>query len=100
MGASHDWRDVQKKRLLREGDFLVTHGEKDSQIPVHWAQRTYEQLINSPKRELKIFTEREGSVQHASFDNSVNAGAYIADWVAETLGGHTAGTRANHARPP
>jgi dienelactone hydrolase len=130
-GANHDWRDVQKKRLLREGTFpvphywehvrwvwggndteafmqiaenvhldgvldrikvpfLVTHGEKDSQIPLHWAQRTYDQLINSPKRELKIFTAREGGVQHASFDNSANAGAYIADWVAENLGARVA----------
>ena len=70
--------------------FLVTHGEKDSQIPLHWAQRTYDQLVNSPKRELKIFSDREGGVQHSSFDNSANAGAYIADWVAETLGGRTA----------
>ena len=70
--------------------FLVTHGQKDSQIPLHWAQRTYDQLVNSPQRELKIFTDREGGVQHSSFDNSANAGAYIADWVAETLDGHTA----------
>jgi dienelactone hydrolase len=130
-GANHDWRDVQKKRLAREGNlpvphywghvrwvwgakdnddfmriaedvhldgildrvkvpFLVTHGEKDSQIPLQWAHRTYEQLVNSPKRELKVFTEREGGVQHSSFDNSINAGHYIADWVAETLGGRTA----------
>ncbi|MBB3211692.1 dienelactone hydrolase [Herbaspirillum sp. Sphag1AN] len=129
-GANHDWRDVQKKRLAREGNlpvphywehvfwvwgakdmddflriaeqvhldgvldrikvpFLVTHGEKDSQIPVHWAERTYAQLTNSPRRELKIFTQREGGVQHSSFDNSANAGMYIADWVAEALGGHT-----------
>ncbi len=70
--------------------FLVTHGQKDSQIPLHWAQRTFDQLVNSPKRELKIFTDREGGVQHSSFDNSANAGAYIADWVAETLGGRLA----------
>lgn len=130
-GANHDWRDVQKRRLEKEGDFpvphywahvcwvwgakdiddfmriaenvhldgvvekirvpfLVTHGEKDSQIPLKWAQRTYEQLVNSPKRELKVFTDREGGVQHASFDNSINAGHYIADWVAETLGGRVA----------
>lgn len=127
-GANHDWRDVQKRRLAKEGNlpvphywnhvcwvwgakdieefmqiaenvhldgvvekikvpFLVTHGSKDSQIPLKWAERTYEQLVNSPKRELKIFTEREGGVQHSSFDNSINAGHYIADWVAETLGG-------------
>jgi len=130
-GANHDWRDVQKRRLEKEGSFpvphywghvrwvwgakdvddfmriaenvhldgildrikvpfLVTHGEKDSQIPVHWAHRTYEQLVNSPKRELKIFTQREGGVQHSSFDNSANAGDSIVDWVAETLGGRTA----------
>jgi dienelactone hydrolase len=129
-GANHDWRDVQKKRLQKEGDFpvphywahvcwvwgakdiadfmriaedvhldgvvekirvpfLVTHGEKDSQIPLKWAQRTYDQLVNSPRRELKVFTEREGGVQHASFDNSINAGHYIADWVAEVLSAHT-----------
>ena len=130
-GANHDWRDVQKRRLEKEGDFpvphywdhvcwawgakdidefmeiaenvhldgqiekikvpfLVTHGEKDSQIPLKWAYRTYEQLINSPKRELKIFTDREGGVQHSSFDNSANAGHYIADWVAETFKSTTA----------
>ena len=70
--------------------FLVTHGKHDSQIPLKWAHETYDQLINSPKRELKIFDERTGGVQHSSFDNSANAGAYIVDWVAEVLGGHTA----------
>jgi dienelactone hydrolase len=70
--------------------FLVTHGEKDSQIPLKWAERTYQQLINSPRRELKIFDAKTGGVQHSSFDNPVNAGQYIADWVAEVLGGHTA----------
>ncbi|WP_159912263.1 S9 family peptidase [Pantoea sp. 18069] len=130
-GANHDWREVQKRRLEKEGSFpvphywshvqwvwgakdmddfmriaedvhldgvvekirvpfLVTHGEKDSQIPLKWAERTYAQLVNSPRRELKIFTEREGGVQHSSFDNSINAGQYIADWVAETLQGRTA----------
>jgi dienelactone hydrolase len=70
--------------------FLVTHGEKDSQIPLDYAHRTYEQLVNSPSRELKIFTAREGGVQHSSFDNSINAGHYIADWVARVLGGNLA----------
>jgi dienelactone hydrolase len=130
-GANHDWREVQKQRLAREGampvphywqhvcwvwgardiddfmrivenvhqdgvldrirvPFLVTHGEQDKQIPLKYAHRTYEQLVNSPRRELKIFTPREGGSQHSSFDNSANAGAYIADWVAEVLGGRTA----------
>jgi dienelactone hydrolase len=129
-GANHDWRDVQKRRMEREGNlpvphywahvcwvwgakdvdefmkiaenvhldgvvekikvpFLVAHGAKDSQIPLKWAHRTYEQLVNSPKRELKIFDERTGGEQHSSFDNGINAGHYLADWVAETLGATT-----------
>jgi dienelactone hydrolase len=78
--------------------FLVTHGQKDSQIPLKWAERTCEQLVHSPRRELKVFTEREGGIQHASFDNSVNAGHYIADWVAEVLRGRTVAVTG--VRPP
>ena len=67
--------------------FLVTHGENDRQIPLKYAQRTYDQLVNSPKRDLVVFTGREGGVEHSSLDNPFNAGALIADWLAETLGG-------------
>jgi fermentation-respiration switch protein FrsA (DUF1100 family) len=129
-GANHDWGEVQRARLAREGErpvphywehvqwvwgassldaflalmpkvtldgvldrvrvpFLVTHGEQDRQIPLRYAHRTFEQLVNSPDRELKIFTEREGGVQHASVDNSAYALDFIADWVAERLGGRT-----------
>ena len=69
--------------------FLVTHGENDRQIPLKYAYETYEQLVNSPRRELKIFTKREGGVQHSSIDNHGNAGDFLADWFAEALGGHT-----------
>ena len=69
--------------------FLVTHGEKDRQIPLAYAQQTYEQLVNSPRRELKIFTAREGGVEHVGADNMSFGREYIADWFAETLGGST-----------
>lgn len=131
-GANHNWGEMQKRRLNREGEnpvphywehvrwvwgasdmdefmhkaerihlngildrirvpFLVTHGEQDRQIPVEYAHQTYDQMINSPKRQLKIFTEREGGVHHVSLDNMSNAGAFIADWIAENLGGRLAG---------
>jgi dipeptidyl aminopeptidase/acylaminoacyl peptidase len=70
--------------------FLVTHGAHDRQIPVEYAQQTYDQLVNSPHKELKIFTEREGGVEHVGADNMSYARDYIADWFAETLGGYTA----------
>jgi pimeloyl-ACP methyl ester carboxylesterase len=65
--------------------FLITHGEKDRQIPLKYAHRSYEQLINSPKRALKIFTAREGGVEHVGADNMSFGRDYIADWVAETF---------------
>ena len=129
-GANHNWGEMQKRRLNREGEnpvphywnhvqwvfgaksidefmakaehmhlngvldrvrvpFLVTHGEQDRQIPLEYAHQTFDQLVNSPKRELKVFTDHEGGVHHVSLDNMANAGAYIADWEAENLGGVT-----------
>lgn len=69
--------------------FLVTHGENDRQIPLRYAHLTFEQLVNSPDKELIVFTAREGGVEHSSLDNPGNAGALIADWLAERLGGTT-----------
>ena len=69
--------------------FLVTHGARDRQIGVDFAHRTYGQLVNSPRRELKIFTDREGGVEHVGADNMSFGRDYIADWFAETLGGAT-----------
>ena len=69
--------------------FLVTHGERDRQIALDYAHQAYEQLTNSPNRKLKIFTDREGGVEHVGADNMSFGCDYIADWFSETLGGHT-----------
>ena len=68
--------------------FLVTHGANDRQIPLAYAHQTFEQLTNCPKRELKIFTAREGGVEHVGADNMSFGREYIADWFAGQLGGH------------
>jgi esterase/lipase len=65
--------------------FLVTHGSNDRQIPREYAQQQYDKAINSPKRELKWFTPREGGIEHVSADNPENARDYIADWIAQTF---------------
>ena len=67
--------------------FLVTHGENDRQISVSYARRTFDGLVNSPKPELKVFTAREGGVEHVSLDNMSFGADFIADWVAETFDG-------------
>lgn len=67
--------------------FLVTHGEKDRQIGLEYAHKSYDQLTNAAQRELKIFTAREGGVEHVGADNMAFGKDYIADWFADTLGG-------------
>ena len=129
-GANHNWREVQDKRMQREGEnpvphywahvmwafgardmdeflakstdmnlnghmdrirvpFLVTHGAKDRQISVSYADDLYNQLVNAPRREKVIFTAREGGVEHVGADNMAYGRDCIADWFAETLGGHS-----------
>ncbi len=70
--------------------FLVTHGEGDRQIGLEYAHQAFEQMTNSPQPELKIFTPREGGVEHVGADNMAYGRDYIADWFADTLGGNTA----------
>ena len=69
--------------------FLVTHGAKDRQIALDYARQSYDQLVNCPARELKVFTGREGGVEHVGADNMSYARDFIADWFGEVLGGST-----------
>ena len=123
-GGNHDWGEVQRRRLRREGDhpvphywnhvlwvwgqpdvetfmkdsekvcldgvverikvpFLVTHGGGDRQIPLEFAHKSYDQAINSSHRELRIFTEREGGVEHVAADNMEPSRSFICDWITE-----------------
>jgi dipeptidyl aminopeptidase/acylaminoacyl peptidase len=123
-GANHNWGELQRRRLAREGDrpvphywdhvmwvwgkdsldafmefvpkislngvvenirvpFLITHGANDRQISLADAHQSYDEAINSPLRELKIFTDREGGVEHVGANNMEPVRSYIADWVAE-----------------
>jgi dienelactone hydrolase len=125
-GANHNWGEVQKRRLQREGEnpvphywehvlwvwgyddvdkfieyaegvqlsgvveritcpFLITHGANDRQIPVDYAHQTYDQAVNSAKRELRIFTVEEGAAEHVGLDHMPHINAYVADWVEDTF---------------
>lgn len=65
--------------------FLVTHGANDRQIPLEFAHASFDQMVNSPKRELKIFDRETGSAEHAGADSQSYGSDYIYDWVAETF---------------
>ena len=70
---------------------LVIHGQNDRQVPLDHARWTVEAAVNSPNRELKIFTAAEGGVEHCQLDNRTLGVDYMADWIAETLGGDPKG---------
>lgn len=65
--------------------FLIAHGANDRQIPVGYAHRSHEQAVNSPKRELRVFTPEEGATEHIGLDHLPHVSVFIADWVADTF---------------
>jgi pimeloyl-ACP methyl ester carboxylesterase len=65
--------------------FLIAHGANDRQIPLEYAHRSYEQAVNSPKRELRVFTPEEGATEHIGLDHLPHVSVFIADWVADTF---------------
>jgi fermentation-respiration switch protein FrsA (DUF1100 family) len=65
--------------------FLIAHGENDRQIPLAYAHRSYEQAVNSPKRELRVFSPAEGATEHIGLDHLPHVSTFIADWVADTF---------------
>lgn len=67
------------------GPGAVAHDANDRQIPLDRAHRSYEQAVNSPARELRIFTAEEGATEHIGLDHLPHVSTFIADWVADTL---------------
>ena len=65
--------------------FLIAHGADDRQIPLEYAHRSYAQAVNSPKRELRVFTPEEGATEHIGLDHLPFVSTFIADWVADTF---------------
>jgi dienelactone hydrolase len=65
--------------------FLICHGENDRQIPLAYAHRSYEQAVNSPRRELRIFTPAEGGAEHIGLDHFAHVQTYIADWILDVF---------------
>ena len=68
---------------------LIVHGENDRQIPLAHAEALLDAAVNSPAKELKVFRQAEGGIEHCQADNGTLAIDYMADWVARTLGGRT-----------
>ena len=70
---------------------LVVAGEHDLVVPPSSGEKLINAAVNSPIRKLKMFTRAEGGIEHVQADNNTLAVDYIADWVAEILGGNPKG---------
>jgi hypothetical protein len=68
--------------------FLVTRREDDTGSHPFLPHINCDRLTNSPMPQAKVFVDGDDGVPGAGFGRT--AGHYIADWVAETLGGRTA----------
>jgi dienelactone hydrolase len=64
---------------------LVAHGKNDRQVPIEQAYRMIERAINSSQRDLRIFDESEGGVEHVGCDNLSIQIDYMADWISKVL---------------
>lgn len=93
-GAREDDELVQiTRRFTMDGaaehitcPFLITHGAGDRQVPVGEAHAVHAAAVNSPRRELRIFTADEGGAEHVNFDHPDNAIDHMADWIVDVLG--------------
>jgi fermentation-respiration switch protein FrsA (DUF1100 family) len=63
---------------------LLTHGERDAQIPMEDARALFA-AIGAKDKTLKVFTFEEGGYEHCQGDNLTIGIAFIADWLAERL---------------
>ena len=70
---------------------LVVHGENDRQIPLWHAEKTIAAAVNSPDKELKVFSLFDGGAEHCGADNSTMVVDYMTDWISRRLGGSVEG---------
>jgi dienelactone hydrolase len=66
---------------------LVAHGAHDRQVPIEQAHTMVDRAVNAPRRDLKLFYPDEGGVEHCGVDNMTVQTDFMADWIAEILGG-------------
>jgi dipeptidyl aminopeptidase/acylaminoacyl peptidase len=78
-----DWRLAGVAENVK-CSYLLTHGERDAQIPLEDAQALFN-AIGSSDKTMKVFTVEEGGYEHCQGDNVTLGITFIADWLADRL---------------
>ena len=79
-----DWRLAGVAEKVK-CPYLLTHGERDAQIPLEDAQALFN-AIGATDKTMKLFTVEEGGYEHCQGDNVTLGITYIADWLSDKLG--------------
>jgi len=79
-----DWRLAGVAEKVK-CPYLLTHGERDAQIPLEDAQALFN-AIGATDKTMKVFTVEEGGYEHCQGDNVTLGITYIADWLSDKLG--------------
>jgi dipeptidyl aminopeptidase/acylaminoacyl peptidase len=64
--------------------YLLTHGERDAQIPLEDAKALFN-AIGATDKTMKVFTLEEGGYEHCQGDDVTLGITYIADWLSDKL---------------
>jgi dipeptidyl aminopeptidase/acylaminoacyl peptidase len=78
-----DWRLAGVAETVQCA-YLLTHGERDAQIPMEDARALYA-AIGAQDKTMKVFTLEEGGFEHCQGDNLTIGIAYIGDWLVDKL---------------
>jgi dipeptidyl aminopeptidase/acylaminoacyl peptidase len=78
-----DWRLAGVAERVK-CPYLVTHGERDAQVPLEDAKALFN-AIGAADKTLKVFTVEEGGFEHCQGDNVTLGVTYIADWFSDRL---------------
>jgi dienelactone hydrolase len=78
-----DWRLAGVAEKVK-CPYLVTHGERDAQIPIEDARALFD-AIGATDKTMKVFTLEEGGSEHCQGDNVTLGITYIADWFSDKL---------------
>jgi dipeptidyl aminopeptidase/acylaminoacyl peptidase len=78
-----DWRLAGVAEKVK-CPYLVTHGERDAQIPIEDAKALFD-AIGASDKTMKVFTVEEGGFEHCQGDNVTLGITYIADWFSDKL---------------
>jgi dipeptidyl aminopeptidase/acylaminoacyl peptidase len=78
-----DWRLAGVAEKVK-CPYLVTHGERDAQVPLEDAKALFG-AIGATDKTMKVFTVEEGGFEHCQGDNITLGITTVADWFADKL---------------